>query len=54
MKSDDNMLYYSIPDIIRAYRISKETLKTKIFTREIFAIRQPTSIHGTRNRTCET
>lgn len=46
MKSDDNMLYYSIPDIIRAYRISKETLKTKIFTREIFAIRQPTSIHG--------
>ena len=46
MKSDDNMRYYSIPDIIRAYSISKETLKTKIFTGEIFAIKQPTSIHG--------
>ncbi len=46
MKGSDSMLYYSIPDIIRAYKISKETLKTKIFTNEIFAIKQPTSIHG--------
>lgn len=46
MKGVDCMLYYSIPDIIRAYRISKETLKTKIFKGEIFAKKQTTSLHG--------
>ena len=46
MSGEKTLLYYSIPDIIRAYRISKETLKTKIFTGEILAIKQLTSIHG--------
>lgn len=46
MSGEKTLLYYSIPDIIRAYRISKETLKTKIFTGEILAIKQPTSIYG--------
>ena len=38
------LLYYSIPDVIRAYAISRSTLKNKIDTGEIHAERQSTSV----------
>ena len=42
----NDMLYYSIPDIIRAYAISRPTLMKKIDTEEIYARKQSTSNHG--------
>ena len=45
IESNDT-LYYSIPDIIRAYAISRPTLMKKIDTGEIYAIKYPTSNYG--------